>query len=834
MGKWDYIKFDFSGGMSTSVVNPGTKFAKRLLNVHNHQEPGKLKIRPGYELKYEAPSSNMLTNKGFLNFDVFFDRQADISGKEVTCLIQKAILYPLEQNMLCFWIRPYWSGTGWVDEWKWINQTFVTVIDLGLDATYPNMLKLYLDPVVKSSELFMDDSLVGFTIFNKTKNQYAKVITSKVDGDNIRICHTLYENNWAIGDTVYIGRNWIDLTYHEELFENLKWQDIVFHRINNDLRIGFGGYENRPGLSIGYRKKYFALSDIDFTNLHPDLDPEATGSIDATVLQRFSTIDEVVLDTAVLNNDAYGIELTTQAGTMLPGTYYFRLTGYTDNFNEQLIAQASIEVDGTKDIVVQPYIISGIENPRLTRLKLYQSTDNITFYKINEDLIASNEYTRTEIIVSEGGRLLTKSISLQGNADYHADSNAASIDNEVNSIGSWLNIGDEETELSSVTNFDFFTGNVTPDDGSYFLLWNNDTGINHLMKIRSPLITSSKRRLSISFSLFLTASSTIRISSKKAIYDYPNPFDGDYVDIQHNASAFWQQYTIELEVDGYLTFEKLGEYSTYPIGVDKLSVTNIEGETYPQLGAEMKSEMGYTPSFNLVKGWDQCITFRGRAYYLNPFVEKRYENYILVSHIHSSGAYMYDIASFSNFRELEKFDSNKAIGLALLRTMDIIILKDASILILSDDGTAGILREPIFGVDCISLNSIVNMNGIIMWCGGEEIYEFSGGFPKPLLKYTIRDIYRDLSNKDSIFCVRDKDNTYRLRTFDSSLKTEYLYTENGWIEESKWHFPEVYRAGFQNRLFFLSNGNIYQEEGELDYSASTEIIMSDAFITDEE
>ena len=838
MSEWDYISFDFSGGMSTNTINPGTKFAKRLLNVHNHQEPGKLKLRPGYQLKYSPPSSNMLTNYGFLNFDLFYDRQAKAEGQEITCLIQKATLSPLQQNMLCFWIRPYWNGTTWVDEWKWLNQTFITVIDVGLNETYPNMLNLYADTTLKASELWEDDSLVGYTVYNKTKNQFAKIITSKIDEDNIRICHTLYDNEWDVGDTVYIGRNWLDLTYHEELFENLKWQDIVFHRINNDLRIGFGGYENRPGLSVGYRKKYFALSDIDFTNLHSDLDPEETGSINAAVLEIFSTIDEVILDTAILDNNAYGIELTTQAGTMDAGTYYFRLTGYTDDFNEQLIAEASIDVDGTEDILIRPYIKTGLENPRLTKLVLYMSIDGgEVFYKLREDAAAFDSYQAiNNSIVESTGRWFTGKSSYQGSGDYHQDANAASVVNEGNTIGGWSNLGDELTTLVPNDGPE-----ISPDDGSYYLEWEGDAGIYTRMKIKSPLLTNSKRKVSISFSMLTRpivgsteTSFTIRVSSEG---QYPNPFsEDDYKDITHTYSENWQTHTLELELDGHLVFQPHFELKNIRIYIDKLQVTNAAVDT--ELGTEMKSEMGYNPTNDLVKGWDQVIIDRGRAYYLNPYVEKRYENFILVSSIHSSRAYMYDIASFSNYRELQSNDFgvyDKPMGMTLLPTHEMLILKYNSITVLSDDGVSGILRNPVYGVGCISIHSIVNMGGVILWCGGEDVYKLSGGLtPEPLLKTTIRDLYRDLSDKESIFCVRDKHNSYRLRTFNSTIKTEYLFTENGWIEESKWDFPEVYRAGFQNKLFFLSNGKIYQEEGELDYSATSEIIMSDVLVTDEE
>jgi hypothetical protein len=176
---------------------------------------------------------------------------------------------------------------------------------------------------------------------------------------------------------------------------------------------------------------------------------------------------------------------------------------------------------------------------------------------------------------------------------------------------------------------------------------------------------------------------------------------------------------------------------------------------------------------------------------------------------------MWDMASFSNFRELEKYDSNDTIAAELLPNKEILILKDASITTLYDDGLVGIVREPIYGVDCVSRNAVVNINGIVFWNGKEEIYLLNAGrsmIPEPLLKNTIRDLYLAIQDKTKIFGIRNRYNTYRIRINDEATKVEYLFTENGWVEERKWHFPKIYRVGRNNKLYFLNEGNIYEEQ----------------------
>ena len=235
--------------------------------------------------------------------------------------------------------------------------------------------------------------------------------------------------------------------------------------------------------------------------------------------------------------------------------------------------------------------------------------------------------------------------------------------------------------------------------------------------------------------------------------------------------------------------------------------------------------MGYTPTYDLVKGWDQAlVSFNGRVYYLNPYLEKRYENFLVVSHIAPPATFMRDIASFSNFRELEKYDSNETLAIELLQNREILILKDASITTIADDGLIGQIREPIYGIGCISRGSVVNINGLVFWCDDDEIFMLNIGsslIPKPLLKETIRDLYLAITDKEKIFGTRGKFNTYKIRINDSSLKTEFLLTETGWIEERKYHYPEIYRGGFNNKLYFMNDGNIYEESA--DYSLSPDI-----------
>jgi hypothetical protein len=1114
---WKEIDMLEVRSMATNPFNPGREYGQRILNVHPHERPGGLVLRPGYTIKYQKPTHPTITDSTYPNFGIFFDREADADGQEVTCLIQKGTLNALDDggtpivsdtmNGFWFWCRPDWKINVWDDGWDWVNKTFITKITTATDSTYKSMIKIFGNELDHG---IYDGDLVGWTIFNKTKNQTARIITNIDEGsDVIRINHTLYNSDWEVDDVVIISRAWLDADYQTTLYNTVQVEDIVFHNVNNDLRIGFGGQESRPGLAIGYRQNYLQLVEFDFPNLHPDIDTDA--------LQEFCETNDLILDTSYLEKDSYGIEIDNSGdGSLDAGFYYFRLTGRQDLYTEQLLAEDFVQVEDNGSVSVRPFMYLGIDNPRITSFKLYYSTDNITFYKITEYTVKDTAYNSITWKVDQFSRY----IALETNSlvELHTESNAASIDNEANTVGSWVEIlgfGDvttksvgansssyslyfEEYTAGTFSSTDrigmrypvtgikkgnlyditfyakaqipykklyvWFAGSslstvgrtqevveviksdfaqytvslladdviediaylcitVAPEHGTDWYVadgdgvklsqdegatWNLIAGGTPENKdyviLGDRLITFTAFQLYASFNNgdnwnllgtvtpFMTAikvideniyvgcsggevykstdkgatltqlTSDVSGGSSYQITDlaqddtylyastigggvYRSDDDGAtwtqvvsgltdvncyklYADLandkvlvasvntgavgvfvtSNNGSAWtdvtntvtgafpsnfvddgtyiflctydqtatatcgvWRTsdhgsnwtdiaaansltedkgYNFPYQLDDTLYFgsddgtdgSKLYKTNTAGItSIDEVTAyaSTVSDDEYPNFFAdentfwidevsikefnvsifndtadattEMSLELGYTPTFDIVKGWDQALALRGRIYYLNPFVDKRYENFLIVSHIHSDGAYMWDIGSFSNFRELERFDSGVAVGMAILPTTEIIILKDKAVEVLSDDGLVGILREPIVGVSCVARNSIVDLGGIIIWGGVEDVYTYTPTKGvTPILEMTIRDIYLALENKGSMFGIRDRYNTYRLRAADETNKTEFLFNKIfDVIEEKKYLYPEIYREDSGQVLNFLNQGNIY-------------------------
>lgn len=976
--EWKTINLMDVVGMATNPVRSGTKYAKRLLNVYTHEKPGALVLRKGYSPKYSPPSNNNLINSSFINFALFYDKEANESGQEILCLIQKSTLTALKDSSnipivpdtiqgYFFWVRPYWNGSSWINNWQLVNNTVISKINL-VDSNYKSHIKIFGN----GSHNIFDDTLVGWTIYNKTKNEYARIITCKQENEYVWVNITLYENNWEVDDVVIISRCWIDLETQQEYYDNVKTEDVVFHRVNNDLRIGFGGKKYRNGLAIGYRKRYYQISNIDFPLIHPDI-------LENGAIEKFSKIDGIYLDTnVIIPNNNYGVELKiSENGDLQNNNYYFKLTGKSDYYSEQLLHDNSIIVKDNQKIEIYPFIKLGRDSYFFTDFKLYYSDDSINFYLVKSysDIRLNSYANNNKWQIDKYGRLILK----YGSAtELITDASAVHITNEQNSFGTWtrFNCDSQDSEFTidsdavnngnysfkfrlnpygspppsdlrkgikipvsnleknkyytlecylKTPNFDLFEDfedtsyipnfvnngfsrintenpyqgqwHLKSDEFHGFLNSNfpysprylqitvdrpteikfhclgsvtiyKKVGMGNAQLIGSVASTDYNTEFSININEPETNGVIIYILHEYSYYgedpqepnvfvyfwlpcfidnifiktNYPtkqvyafitgeslsitNVFQKEIDELTNN----YRKISIDLltgveEIPRYLVITTTPDENTNAIfWIDDVSLKSKEVAIFNQdeinsAGTEINTELGYTATYDIVKGWDKALINRGRIYYLNPYIEKRYENYILVSHIAPPSIYLWDIATFDNFREIEKYDSNKIITIELLSNNDILILKDSSITALSDDGTVGIIREPIYGVDCISKLSVVNINGLIFWCGKEEIFllNLSRGFvPEPMLKNTIRDLYLAIENKNMIFGIRNRFNTYRIRIPDSQQKTEYLLTENGWVEERKWHYPEIYRVGFNNRLYFLNAGSIYEEY--VDYS----------------
>lgn len=283
--------------------------------------------------------------------------------KEVTFYFQRGTVggYP----HIAIGMRPHYTYGGWNDSWRWLNKTVVTTI-ASVISTYQYTFADNWDA---------DGFVYGrFTsVFNVTKNQWG-VVTGTVAGTPTK--YNITNSGWAVSDVVIImlhyqplGSTAAPFPYFTEQ-ANIVTADLSFHRVLNELRIGWGSKANRLAVGIGYKKKYFQIDTL--TN--------------GDTLTNVTDLDDIILNPYNIISDAgtfsFGA-VTFNAGTGLPGdyfpeafgkTFYLRMTAILDDYSEFLVLEQSNTYTGTVPIYslqFQPLIRFATMNKRVTKIRVW-------------------------------------------------------------------------------------------------------------------------------------------------------------------------------------------------------------------------------------------------------------------------------------------------------------------------------------------------------------------------------------------------------------------------------------------------------------------------------
>lgn len=401
-------------GISSSSRNPPKNSSQICKNFDFREITGDLTSRFGYRRKFtndNAPNTTThpihatalnLSSVSWLRAVNFI---AEIEGveQEVTTLIGKGTLTyigaggaPTTINIGLFFIRPWYDGTNWVDNWHWLNECYFTDIDnlsnntFRINGSLPN-----------SADYFAD-----WVIYNVTDDDYHQIYDSAyVDATETTVslaCATgSVTHNFANNDRVLVMRNFIPYADLLEYY-NVGANEISFHNVLNDLRICFGGYANRLPLMIGHKNKSYAMEN------------DAGGLLGGVGIQQISDIDKVILTpyNSITENDKAGNLLasfntnsafhlavaTTGASNFPPaGRYFFQLTALIDGYEEFVLPFSLFDItattinglgtlqssnyydlNGSQQLTLNPRIFWALFNKRITKIRLYVSYDSAT------------------------------------------------------------------------------------------------------------------------------------------------------------------------------------------------------------------------------------------------------------------------------------------------------------------------------------------------------------------------------------------------------------------------------------------------------------------------
>jgi len=788
-------------GLVTSNRNPGISNAQALKNFDLRRISGDLQVRSAYSLKYDAPSDSRLTSISSLSFANLYIPDVG-GGREVIAYFSKGTLsaeavgstytLPASINILTVWAIPYWDGSNWIYAWNWVNECRLTKIYNVDPSSVGDRYKIELD--FTDATLITNEGLNNWTIVNTSRNESAKIVkTYPGTGGKVAVEITNNTHAWTVQDVIVLMKNYIPYSYLTSLY-NVTASDIVFHNVLDDLRIGFGGQSGRIGLSLGYRKSFLSINDI------------RTKTYTSTELQSFAKIDGLVLDVYNTIGTESNIQLSAVnvgTGTLAAGTYSFRLTALLDNFNEIMIAENQIDITANTDIQAVPRLRAGVENKRITKLKLYWSDDGELFYYFGEYSVRENSYNKKEFSISPDGFITYDGV----NPELHTGSNAIMpSDTDVNTSTGWTItnpsysiVGDAAAlNLSSVAR------------GIYALkFWDlSDVWGFGTFNGISYNINAVEKQTTYVISFQSIASSNLTIIIKHTDND-----DYSANEVYRALTTSWGTYTAEITTKGNPKDLIIGAYLKTGdwIAIDDISIkkkgANISiTQTTAEKVYEMNDELGYVPTLNVVKSWDYAIVNAGRTYLINPYIDKRYLNKIFFSPISGGSEYQYDVLSGSNYFNVENFSGSDLLAIEKLPNLDLLLLKTNAVQRLNT--LTGQLVDVELGKGLSSKHGVVNFGGRVIWSGNNDVNLSDGNTVKGILRDTIREEYRALANKNLFVAVREeKNNSYRLKT-DTK---EYVLTDRGWLTEVRADMPEKYVVLKDGSVLFLNSGKIYEE-----------------------
>ncbi|MHC4372358.1 MAG: hypothetical protein ACYSW8_32545, partial [Planctomycetota bacterium] len=252
--------------------------------------------------------------------------------------------------------------------------------------------------------------------------------------------------------------------------------------------------------------------------------------------------------------------------------------------------------------------------------------------------------------------------------------------------------------------------------------------------------------------------------------------------------------------------------------IESLSIKESETDyltTTFTLGSSMLIELGYQATFNLVRDWMDAAVLNGITWLAGSYFagDGRYDNKLFGSQISGLSANMHDVIPAQTFHDVDRYKGEVIVGVAVLSNSSLCVLKDGAIIILDPD--TGQKYESAVGDGCVIKNSVLVVRDTIYWQSQEDILKMSastGYTADPISDRYVRDIIQAISDKTTAQCVLDKYGAYRIALVDDKDGVEFpelLLTNRGWLNQTRYHHPEVYRNGLAGRVWFMNSGNIY-------------------------
>ena len=750
------------------------------------------------------------------------------AGTSNTFKLTNVVIYLLSEIKMPLVFASH-TGSALSVAWDNLTKTYSTIISSV--GTTTNKYKIVLQSTLETYpgsavHPTASNALAGWIIYNITKSDYAQIITSGTDTNGVYISK-LY-HTWAANDVILIMRSFIPYEYLSEMGTNVLAADVVFHKVLNDLVIGYGGQANRISLTVGFRQDYLNIGSCSFGFTEADIKTATrnNGLVLATYYPEKSKVD---------------IELSAIADTttaLTAETYSVKAVLETDGYNlYDFINPSSLTIGASESLGYIPKIRLGTDSRFLSNIYFYIKSSTSDYNLFTTLPYRSTVHIPTYVLSGDGQLILV---------------NATERHTELGNAAGWATTG-EDADTTGWAVFEGVMGtevlapfnDIAPDNLS-------DHSIELYMGGTPPTLTSVRMvkaryllsgvKLDSVLNIALVA--RCNVASGYDIAIYIGDVDGNDKSLDADSSLaanYGTTKTAQLTITGaasayyiYLVFHAYTDFTyTEKFYFDLLTITeavSVNQPIFDAVSTELSNDLGYVSTGLYAKSWDLAKVSAGKTILLNPYFEKRYLNNPFFSPLSGSGSPMYAVITPANYHTLENFDGNDVVGLEVLPNMDFLVLRRNGTQML--DPETGAVRNVELGKGCISRASIVNYGDKIIWCGENDIHLSNGVEVIDITDGTIRTAYRSITDKTALVATREeRDNAYRFYNglTGATTKLEYIFTKKGWITARRANIPNKYALSKDGTVFFMKTGTssagvVYKDSGDTLHNDSGTVI----------
>lgn len=366
--KWNEFEIKNFLGISTKRT-PRKEECSDCQDIELREKEGDI-VSAVNPLLFLAPpdfSSQGFTLAANLGFTTHVFSQLGGVQEEVTFYFQRGTVggYP----HIAIGMYPFYSWPSWNHNWLWLNKIVPVTISGHTALSYDYTISSY-----DGSGIYLWSA-----VYNLTKQNWATITSFSSTG------FKLTRADWDVSDNLLIMANYQPLGALSAPFPyfteqaNIVSADLCFHRVLNELRIGWGSVANRLAVGIGYKKKYWQIDTL------------ANGD----TLTNITNLDTVILDpyNIISDDGTFGIivkfggsSVAGSTSTNFPTGKYFKLimTAILDDFNEYVVKDDFMVYNGSFPGVgpykiytgstvfdIRPTIRFATMNKRVTKIRLW-------------------------------------------------------------------------------------------------------------------------------------------------------------------------------------------------------------------------------------------------------------------------------------------------------------------------------------------------------------------------------------------------------------------------------------------------------------------------------